>query len=130
MSNKRSRKNNRRRDARPKISRAIIVVTLALMCMVGTTMLAHLNSLTRDKQVASEVSVTSLTASKPSREIFAGSRMVASEDGYSISPTYQSFAGNGGAALITVTAPSGANWTAVSNDTSFITITSGSSGTG
>jgi uncharacterized protein (TIGR03437 family) len=47
----------------------------------------------------------------------------------SIAPTSQSFPANGGSGSVNVTAPTGCGWTATSN-ASFITITSGSSGTG
>ena len=46
-----------------------------------------------------------------------------------ISPTGQLFPGSGGEGTINVTATSGTNWTAISND-AWITITSGASGTG
>jgi hypothetical protein len=48
---------------------------------------------------------------------------------FSISPTTQTFTSAGGADNVVVTTQSVCNWTAVSND-GFITITSGSSGTG
>jgi C1A family cysteine protease len=48
---------------------------------------------------------------------------------YAISPTSQSFSSSGGSGSVSVTAPSGCSWTAVSN-ASWITITSGSSGSG
>jgi len=48
---------------------------------------------------------------------------------YSISPTSQSFGSSGGTGSVSVTTQSGCSWTAVSN-ASWITITSGSSGTG
>ncbi|HEX8070048.1 MAG TPA: BACON domain-containing carbohydrate-binding protein, partial [Pyrinomonadaceae bacterium] len=48
---------------------------------------------------------------------------------YSIAPTAQSFAAAGGSNTVAVTAGTGCAWTAVSNS-SFITITAGSSGTG
>jgi Zn-dependent metalloprotease len=48
---------------------------------------------------------------------------------FSINPTSASFAAAGGSASVTVTTQAGCNWTAVSNN-SFITITSGASGTG
>lgn len=48
---------------------------------------------------------------------------------FSINPSSASFAAAGGTASVTVTAGTGCNWTAVSNN-SFITITSGSSGSG
>lgn len=46
-----------------------------------------------------------------------------------INPTSQTFAASGGTGSITVTAPAGCSWTA-SSTASFLTITSGSSGTG
>jgi len=48
---------------------------------------------------------------------------------FAIAPTSQSFSGNGGAGNVGVTAPNGCNWTAASN-AGFITITSGTSGSG
>jgi Zn-dependent metalloprotease len=48
---------------------------------------------------------------------------------FSINPTSASFAAAGGSASVTVTTTAGCNWTAVSNN-SFITITSGASGSG
>lgn len=48
---------------------------------------------------------------------------------YSISPTSQTFSSDGGTGNVNVIAPSGCNWTAISN-TSWITITSGNSGSG
>jgi hypothetical protein len=48
---------------------------------------------------------------------------------YSISPTSQSFDSNGGTGIVSVTTQSGCGWTAVSN-ASWITTTSGSSGSG
>ncbi len=47
----------------------------------------------------------------------------------SLGPTNQNFTGAGGSGSFNVTAPGGCNWTAVPSD-SFVTITSGSSGTG
>ncbi len=48
---------------------------------------------------------------------------------FSINPTSASFAATGGTASVTVTTTAGCNWTAASNN-SFITITSGASGSG
>ncbi|HKR11905.1 MAG TPA: M36 family metallopeptidase [Pyrinomonadaceae bacterium] len=48
---------------------------------------------------------------------------------FSINPTSASFAAAGGSASVAVTTTTGCNWTAVSNN-SFITITSGASGSG
>lgn len=49
---------------------------------------------------------------------------------YSISPSSVSPSSSPGNASIAVTASAGCNWTAVSNNTSWLTVTSGSSGTG
>jgi hypothetical protein len=49
---------------------------------------------------------------------------------FSISPTSQSFGASGGTGSTTVTAPGGCNWTAITNASSWLTITSGSSGSG
>lgn len=63
----------------------------------------------------------------------AGNTFTVSQDGmscsYSISPTSQSFTASGGTGSVSVTATSGCSWTAATND-SWITITSGSSGSG
>jgi Viral BACON domain len=48
---------------------------------------------------------------------------------YAISPTRATFQVNGGADAVTVTAPAGCGWTAVSN-AAWITITGGTSGSG
>jgi hypothetical protein len=49
---------------------------------------------------------------------------------YSINPLGDSFAAAGGSGNVTVTAPGGCAWTAVSNNPSFIHVTAGSSGSG
>src|SRR6185295_10493512 len=48
---------------------------------------------------------------------------------FSIAPGTQSFSSGGGNGNVTVTAPAGCNWTAVSND-GFITVNSGAMGSG
>ena len=48
---------------------------------------------------------------------------------YAIAPTNETFSETGGTGLITVTAPAGCSWTAVSND-AWVTIVSGASGSG
>ncbi len=48
---------------------------------------------------------------------------------YNINPTSASYPASGGSGSVTVTAPAGCGWTAVSND-GWITVTSGSSGSG
>ena len=49
---------------------------------------------------------------------------------YSISPANQSVNVNGGPASVVVTAPQGCAWTAISNASSWITITGGAAGSG
>jgi regulation of enolase protein 1 (concanavalin A-like superfamily) len=49
---------------------------------------------------------------------------------YSISPSSQSYAGGGGTATVNVTTGSWCSWTAASNDTSWLNVTAGASGTG
>ena len=49
---------------------------------------------------------------------------------YSINPASQSVAVAGGTGSTAVTAPTGCAWTGVSNDTSWLTVTSGASGSG
>lgn len=129
MSKKYSTRNRPgRASSRMKVT--VAAITLALMFFVGAGMLAQVSP-KKGGQSAGEVSPMSFTPSRPSKEyIYAGTRLIATENDYSISPTYQSFAGNGGSSTISVTAPSGAGWTAVSNAPSFVTVTSSGSGTG
>jgi len=49
---------------------------------------------------------------------------------YSINPTQASYTRTGGTGSVAVTAPAGCNWSAVSNAPTWLTITSGSSGSG
>lgn len=49
---------------------------------------------------------------------------------YGISPTNNTFGAGGGTGSVTVTTQSGCTWSAISNDPSWITVTSGSSGSG
>lgn len=49
---------------------------------------------------------------------------------YSISPISQGFGPGSGSGQFSITAPFGCNWTATSNNTSFVTITSGATGSG
>ncbi len=71
------------------------------------------------------------TATDPSGNTseFSACRQVIQQCTFSIAPTAQTFTASGGSDMVAVTAPGGCNWTAVSSD-SFITINSGSSGTG
>jgi hypothetical protein len=60
-----------------------------------------------------------------------GNTFTVSQSGctYTINPTSSTFLAGGGSGTVSVTTPNGCNWTAVSNS-SFITITSGASGSG
>ena len=49
---------------------------------------------------------------------------------YAVSPTNQSIVAGGGTGSTNVTAPAGCAWTGVSNNTSWLTVTSGASGSG
>ena len=49
---------------------------------------------------------------------------------YTVSPTSQAVVAGGGTGSTTVTAPAGCAWTGVSNNTSWLTVTSGASGSG
>ena len=58
-----------------------------------------------------------------------GDRTISQACTYSIDPTSQSFGSGGGSGVVAVTAPPGCGWTAQSND-AWLSITSGSSGSG
>ncbi len=79
------------------------------------------------------VAQNSSTSSRTGTMTIAGNTFTVSQLGqsctYSISPTSQSFEASGGSGSVSVTATNGCSWTAVSN-ASWITVTSGSSGTG
>jgi hypothetical protein len=60
----------------------------------------------------------------------ASTSLTASSCTYTLSPATQSIAHGGGTASATVTTTTGCTWTAVSNATSWITVTSGASGDG
>jgi hypothetical protein len=79
------------------------------------------------------VSVNAETSQRTGTLTIAGQTFAITQGGiicaYAISPTNQSFDSSGGIGSVSVTAQSGCPWTATSND-SWITITSGSSGTG
>ncbi len=121
--------------------RMFTIALLIGLIMTGGVF-AQWSSIWSDAQ-RSEEKITDLAPtgfSTPSKEyIYAGGKLVAAEEpassscSYSISPSFQSFPGNGSAGTgngtVTVTTATGCNWTAVSN-ANFINITSGSNGAG
>lgn len=122
----RNKSKNPGRGSRKYLALALFVLALSVL---GTTLLAQVNS-RKNSRHSGDLSVLNLSPSLPSREyIFAGSRLVATENDYSIFPTYQSFPGNLRTGAIGVTAPTGVGWSAVTTAT-WIAITSGSSGSG
>jgi hypothetical protein len=72
-----------------------------------------------------------VTITNPDGQSRTGNGLITISGGcsYSINPTSQNFNPGGGSSSLNVTAPSGCGWTATSND-SFITISSGSMGSG
>jgi hypothetical protein len=57
--------------------RLVGALTLALVCVAGTSMLAQINSRKKGNQSSGDFSVASLAASGPSKEyIYAGSRLI------------------------------------------------------
>ena len=83
--------------------------------------------------VTYSVSTNTGTSQRTGRMTIASQSFTVSQSGtsctYSILPTSQSFGASGGAGSVSVTAPIGCNWIATSYE-SWITITSGSSGSG
>jgi hypothetical protein len=135
MSKKQSRRNNSRRAGWRK-SRVAALIILALVCVISTSLLAQVISRKAQPANSGEVSTASLTPGSPSKEmIYAGGRLIATEEPagpictYSIFPQSQGFTSSGGTGGVSVTAGAGCGWTAGSN-ASFLTITSGSSGSG
>ena len=75
------------------------------------------------------------TRSRAAGTITIGSQTFSGESGgracsYALTPTSQSVVASGGTGSTAVTAPTGCAWTGVSNHTSWLTVTSGASGSG
>ncbi|HJW87015.1 MAG TPA: BACON domain-containing carbohydrate-binding protein [Candidatus Brocadiaceae bacterium] len=83
--------------------------------------------------VVYSVSANTGTSPRTGTMTIAGQTFTVTQDGisctYSITPTSQTFRASAGIGSVTVTAGSSCSWTAVSNAT-WITVTSGGSGTG
>ena len=124
MLTKKKRFSGRKKNELFSRNKIPILFTLSLMCIAVTSIMAQITARRNGNKHSGQVSAESFTANNPAREmIFAGGRLLASEEGYSLSPGYQSFAGNGGTGTISVTAPSGAGWTPTSSQ-SWITFSS------
>jgi BACON domain-containing protein len=121
--------------------RTFFVIILALSLVAASAALANWKGLWPESQKQAsgkdaQVAPASLTS--PSKEyIYAGGRLIATEEEpsgsggctYSISPQSQNFSAAVGSGNVSVTAGTGCNWTATTSD-NWISITSGSSGTG
>ncbi|MEK6289060.1 MAG: hypothetical protein AABO57_25350, partial [Acidobacteriota bacterium] len=77
-----SKKQTRRRPAtastRGRRNKVTAAITLALVCVVGTSLLAQVRSKGKGKRDSGEVSVMSLSPGGPSKEyIYAGTKLIA-----------------------------------------------------
>jgi hypothetical protein len=118
--------------------KALIIIGLAFILIVASGALARWSGFFLSRQSNDGTATPqSLLPASPSKEyVYAGSRLVATEEpasspgcSYSIAPTSQSFPSSGGTGTVGVTAGAGCNWTATSN-AAWLHITSGASGSG
>jgi hypothetical protein len=83
MEKSQSRDKKRRTQGASRISKLVAVIALALFCIVGTSMFAQVSS-RKKTRATSQVSVMNLSAATPSKEyIYAGSKLVATEEAIS-----------------------------------------------
>lgn len=81
MSKKDSRVKNIPAAGRLRRNRTVAAITLALMCIVGTSMFAQVTAQKKGEEAAGEVSVASFTPASPSKEmIYAGARLITTEE--------------------------------------------------
>jgi len=81
MSEKQSRKRLTGSWAGGRRNKWAAAMTLAMVCVVGTSLLAQVDLRTKAKRDGAEVSVMSLSAGNPSKEyIYAGARLIATEE--------------------------------------------------
>jgi len=78
-------KNNLRRNGNTRSgvvrARAAVAIAVALLCVVGVSLLAQISSRKKDRARSGEVSTTSFSPTVPSKEmIYAGTRLLASEE--------------------------------------------------
>lgn len=89
MEKTQSRDKKRRTQSPSRISKVVAVIALALICIVGTSMFAQVSSRKKAK-TSSELSVMNLTPATPSKEyIYAGSKLVATEEAISFADVDQ-----------------------------------------
>ena len=111
-------------------NRIVSFGSLAAGASVTVTIVARLDcSVPNDQSVANTASVSSSITDPVSGNNSATVNFTASNPPRSILPINRSFRAEGGDGTVNVTAPAGCGWQAVSND-SWLTVTSGSSGTG
>jgi all-beta uncharacterized protein/S-layer family protein len=134
---KRKAKHRKSQSVTLNIRRPLIAVLALLLSVVAVGgMLAQRQERKRpvaqqqpQVQPANVDAPTNLTAANLSKEyIYAGGRLVATEEPNSISPNLQSFPANGGTGSITVSVAAGQMWSVANNAPGFITITSGGGG--
>jgi all-beta uncharacterized protein/S-layer family protein len=134
MPKKRS-KNKKALAATTRIRRPFFIAigSLLVSVFIGSVILADWGTLwPAGSRKGAQATPNSLSANLPSREyMYAGSRLVATEDPTTISPSGMSFSAKAHSnKVVNVTAPAGPNWSAVSNNTDWITVNSGSAGSG
>jgi uncharacterized repeat protein (TIGR01451 family) len=111
-------------------NRIVSFNTLASGASATITIVASLDcSVSNGQSIGNTASVTSIVRDPVSGNNSSSVNFTASNPPRVILPTNQSYAADGGDGTVAVTAPAGCGWQAVSND-SWLTITSGSSGTG
>jgi all-beta uncharacterized protein/S-layer family protein len=110
----------------------IVIGSLLVSVFVGGVILADWGTLwPAGSRKGAQATPNNLSATMPSREyMYAGGRLVATEDPTTISPSGMSFSAKAHSnKIVNVTAQAGANWSAVSNN-SWITVPPGSGGSG
>jgi hypothetical protein len=122
---------------KPKTTIIILLMVMILMTGGALAQWTGVFSATQKSQSkAGELSPASFAASAPAKEIvYLGGKPIVTEEPPGnctvvLLTNSQSFAANGGSGSVSVTAGNGCPWTAVSNDTSWLNITSGASGSG
>ena len=120
--------------------RALLSISIVLSLVMTAFALANLGDSRETVQGRKDknrgMTIESFAAGSPSKEyVYVGSRLISTEEptlscSYSLSSTCGFFLQPGGNGTVNVTAPQGCDWTVVNNASSWINITSGSSGSG